>query len=271
MIERHDRVGQQAEERGEVCVGDEGTAYGMRLDGSQIMLDAAMHGLKAAPLPGDLRGTLDECCIQVGRLGDPQLANAPAMEDLGGPFWTAWAQGTPVAAVWAERTWAPDERLAVRAGARLEGGEKVEGAGALRLAPRLGVRYTASPEVGLSAGYARVGQHTQSLAPGGVHLASLVSGDVWLVAGPDIPALRSDIVTVGMEAWLEPGRVVSLNGFGRRTAGVAMLDPRPGPVFGRTEHNLSSKDRAEAHSADGDSTMTSLCSELAMKHFSWAS
>lgn len=149
-------------------------------------------------------------------------------------FWAAWAEELSVAALWGEHTWAPDERVAVRTGLRMEGGTRVKGAGSLRLAPRVGVRYAASPEIALSTGFARVFQYTQALAPGGVHLASLFSGDVWVVAGETVPALRADILTAGMEAWLEPGRVASLNWFGRRTAGVAMLDPRPGPVYGRT-------------------------------------
>jgi hypothetical protein len=37
----------------------------------------------------------------------------------------------------------------------------------------------------------------------------------------------------GIEAWLAPGRLVSLNAFGRRAAGLAAPDPRPGRVFQR--------------------------------------
>lgn len=163
-------------------------------------------------------------------------ANFPADEALGqgrASLYTAWSERLAMGILWAERTWAPDDRLSVRAGLRAEGGTEVANHGALRLAPRLAVRLAAAPEVGVSAGYARVHQYTQALAPSGVHLASLVSGDVWLVASPGVPALTADIVTFGTEAWLDPGRVVSLNWFGRRTTGVAMTDPTPGPVFGR--------------------------------------
>lgn len=161
------------------------------------------------------------------------LANAPISEGEA-QLWTAWTGSLSMAVLWAERTWAPDERLSLRAGLRLEGGTEVRDGGPLRVAPRLGARLAATPEVALSAGYARVFQYTQALAPAGVHLASLASGDVWLVAGPPVPALRADIVTFGVEAWPSAGRVLSLNLFGRRTAGVAMTDPRPGPVFGRS-------------------------------------
>lgn len=151
-----------------------------------------------------------------------------------GLLWTRWAADLPVAVLWGERTWSPDERLSMRAGLRLEAGEDVRDSGPLRLSPRLEARLSAAPEVAVSAGYARVFQYTQALAPAGVHLASLVSGDVWVVSGPGLPALRADVVTFGMEAWPDGGAVLALNWFGRRTTGVAMTDPRPGPVFGRS-------------------------------------
>ena len=161
---------------------------------------------------------------------------AAAPEDglySGGNLWTSWSDQLLLATLWGERTWTPDDRLSLRAGLRLESGTEVRGHAPIRASPRLAVRLAATPEVGLSAGYARVFQYTQALAPSGVHLASLVSGDVWLVAGPGVPPLAADILTFGGEAWLEPGRMVALNWFGRRTTGVAMTDPRPGPVFGR--------------------------------------
>ena len=163
-------------------------------------------------------------------------ADYPSEEDLGqgqASLWTAWSDRLESGILWAERSWAPDDRLSVRAGLRAEGGPEVANHGPLRLAPRLAVRLAAAPEMGVSAGYARVYQYTQALAPSGVHLASLVSGDVWLVAGRGVPALTADIVTFGTESWLDPGRVVSVNWFGRRTTGLAMTDPTPGPVFGR--------------------------------------
>ncbi len=144
---------------------------------------------------------------------------------------TTWSHALPMAVLWGERSWTPEERLSIRTGVRVEASESLAGSGPVRVAPRLAVRFAAAPEVSLSAGYGRVYQYTQAVAPGGVHLASLVSSDAWLVAGPEIPALQADLVTAGLEAWLDPGRVVSINGFGRRSTGVALPDPRPGPVF----------------------------------------
>jgi hypothetical protein len=121
----------------------------------------------------------------------------------------------------------------VRGGLRVEASDQLANAGALRFSPRLAARYTASPEIALSAGFSRVYQYTQAVAPGGIYLASLASTDVWLVAGPDVPAVKSDIVTAGIETWLAPGRVVTLNGFGRRATGITAPDPRPGSLYDR--------------------------------------
>lgn len=148
---------------------------------------------------------------------------------------TNWSGSLPMAVLWGERSWAPDDRLSVRAGLRAEASERLRDAGLVRLAPRATVRFAATPETSLSAGYGRVFQYTQALAPGGVHVASLVSSDAWLLAGPHVPPIRSDMVTAGIEAWLEPGRVVTLNGFGRRSTGVALPDPQPGPILDRPE------------------------------------
>ena len=153
---------------------------------------------------------------------------------VGSPLWSAWTHSLSMAVAWAERTWAPDDRLSLRAGVRAEAGAPVDGGGPLRLAPRFTLRFAAAPDVALSGGWSRIFQYSQSIAPTGVHLASLVSGDIWVVAGEEIPVLRSDLLTFGMEAWTDPGRIFALNWFGRRTAGMLTTDPRPGPVFERT-------------------------------------
>lgn len=152
--------------------------------------------------------------------------------DAGGPLW--WNTTLPVAALWGERSWSVADRLAMRAGLRLEGGEAIANAGSVRPAPRLSARYVPIPEVALSAGVGRVYQYTQPLAPGGVHLASLISTDVWLLAGPAVPAIRADVATLGLETWMAPTRVAAVNAFARRATGVVSPDPRPGPVFDST-------------------------------------
>jgi protocatechuate 3,4-dioxygenase beta subunit len=144
-----------------------------------------------------------------------------------------WSSDLVVGTFWGERTQTIGDRLGLRAGLRAEVGPGASNTDAVRLSPRLSVRYTASPEVALSGGLSRVYQYTQAVAPGGVHIASLSSTDVWLVAGTGIPALKSDIATLGLETWLGPGRIATLNGFGRHATGIATPDPRPGRIYDR--------------------------------------
>jgi hypothetical protein len=174
------------------------------------------------------------------RYGGPQVLPVPRMAvaapDLGSGLNGArvyWRSDLPLAVLWGERSWSVAQRLGVKAGLRAEASDAVANLGPVRLAPRLAARFSTSPEVALSAGLSRVFQYTQAVAPGGVYVASLASTDVWVVAGPNVPAVRSDIATIGVETWLAPGQVATLNAFGRRAAGVATPDPRPGRVFDR--------------------------------------
>jgi hypothetical protein len=145
----------------------------------------------------------------------------------------SWNSSMPLIALWGERNWSAGERLGVRTGLRAETGAEVANSGTVRLAPRLSLRYMPLPELAVSAGYSRVYQYTQSIAPGGLYLASLATTDVWLLAGPHMPALRSDIVTAGAEGWLGPGRALAVNVFARNTSGVATPDPTPGRLHDR--------------------------------------
>jgi hypothetical protein len=161
-------------------------------------------------------------------------AHAPDSPRLGQEFPLWWNSTLPLAILWGERAWTPDDRLAVRAGLRLETSDDLAAAPPIRAAPRLSARFSPIPEVAVSAGVGRVYQYTQALAPGGVHMASLISTDVWLLAGPNVAPVRADMATLGLEAWIAPTRMASINAFIRRATGVATPDPRPGPVFDST-------------------------------------
>jgi hypothetical protein len=147
-----------------------------------------------------------------------------------------WRGALQMGSLWAERLWSAGETMGVRTGLRAEVGDAPREAGRLRLAPRLSVRYTPIPEVALSAGASRVWQYVQSVAPGGMYLASLATTDVWILADEGTPALRADIATVGIETWLAPGRAVSLNTYVRQSTGYATPDPRPGRVYDRPSY-----------------------------------
>src|SRR6185503_19631109 len=79
------------------------------------------------------------------------------------------------------------------------------------------------------AGVARSRQYTQALAPAGPSIGpDLYVTDVWLLAGDTIPAIRSDIATLGSEVFLGRGWIVSVTGYLRHATGVAVPDPEPG-------------------------------------------
>ena len=156
----------------------------------------------------------------------------------------SWRSDLPVFGVWGERLWAPTGTVGIRTGLRLEAGGEIRDEIPVRIAPRLEVRYSPAPELAISAGLARVHQYAQTVAPGGVQLASLGSSDAWLLAGPNVPALRSSIATVGVETWLAADRLVTINVFGRITEGVVSPNPTPGPIVGRSPTLVVGQGRA---------------------------
>lgn len=135
-------------------------------------------------------------------------------------------------ATWYERRWwaGPVE---LTAGLRVEAGPGMADSGPLRPAPRLQLRWEASQALVLGAGAGRSYQYAQSpLAVGlplGVSRTPLFpAGAFWMLAGDSVPALRSDVVTVGGELWLGRQHLVSVTGYARSADGVLVPDPRPG-------------------------------------------
>jgi hypothetical protein len=99
--------------------------------------------------------------------------------------------------------------------------------------------------VSLSAGFGRSWQYTQALAPAGPSVGpDLYLTDVWLLAGDTIPAIRSDVVTVGGELATRAGWIAGLTIFGRRETGVAVPDPTPGVLSDRRPIFVPAANRA---------------------------
>jgi hypothetical protein len=113
----------------------------------------------------------------------------------------------------------------------------------LHVAPRVAARLTVTPDLSLSAAFSRSWQYLQAIALAGpsAHPAFHAS-QFWLLAGDRAPAIRADIVTVGAEQWLGDGWLASLNGWARRSTGLALPDPRPGPLEGRALFVVGSND-----------------------------
>ncbi len=131
-------------------------------------------------------------------------------------------------AVWAEKrfTFGP---LTLHTGLRTEFVGAVANTAPFGIAPRLSARYAPAPRVSVSASLSRTYQYTQAIAPAGPGIGpDLHVSDVWLLAGDTIPAIRSDVRTLGAEAWLGEGLLGSVTLYTREATGVAIPDPTPG-------------------------------------------
>jgi hypothetical protein len=123
--------------------------------------------------------------------------------------------------------------VAAQPGLRVEAGDAVANGGAVRVSPRLAVRWAVGDGTFIAAGLGRTYQYLQALALAGPspHPAFHAS-QFWLWADPVTPAVRADVATLGAEQWLGMW-LVSATGYVRRAAGVALPDPEPGPVADR--------------------------------------
>jgi hypothetical protein len=136
-------------------------------------------------------------------------------------------------ALWGENRWTLAGRLTAQAGVRVEIGTPVRNGGRQRVAPRLMARYRSeSGRWSFSAGWGRSFQYAQTIAPTGPRIGpDLHVTDVWLLASDSVPALRSDIATVGAEYWIADGWLGSLNVYDRHTTGATEPDPTPGNLL----------------------------------------
>jgi hypothetical protein len=135
-------------------------------------------------------------------------------------------------ALWGERRWKPYPRLTLLGGLRVEAGTAGAGVPGLRIAPRMQARYLVSDAgLALSAGYGRTFQYAQAVGPTGPGVGpELHLSEVWVLAGDTVPAIRSDIATVGAEYWIDEGWSAALTLYGRWARGLAVPDPTPGPT-----------------------------------------
>ncbi|MGH7458542.1 MAG: TonB-dependent receptor [Longimicrobiaceae bacterium] len=136
-------------------------------------------------------------------------------------------------ALWGERRWSVGG-LAVETGARVEAGPAVRGGGAVRVAPRLTARYQLDPAASVSAGWGRSFQYVQAVGPLGKGFGpELHVSHLWLLANKSTPAIRSDVITAGLEVWMGEAWIGQLNSYARFSGGLATSDPTPGPTTGR--------------------------------------
>jgi hypothetical protein len=133
---------------------------------------------------------------------------------------------------WYERRWSPGP-IDLLTGLRVEIGTGIADSGPVRLAPRAQLRWALSDRLTLGVGVGRSYQYAQSPVPVGLPLGVSRSpifpaGAFWVLAGDSVPALRSDVATVGGEVWLDARHLLSVTAYTRAADGVLVPDPRSG-------------------------------------------
>jgi hypothetical protein len=124
--------------------------------------------------------------------------------------------------------------MTAEVGVRAEAGARAMQRGRVAVLPRATVRAQLGDQTTASAAYGRTWQYMQALTPvGTTPVGGFASDFLWLLAGDTIPALRSDIVTVGVERWLQDQWIIAINTYGRRVSGLTIPDPRSGELVDR--------------------------------------
>lgn len=165
-----------------------------------------------------------------------------------GPEETSADRGLAYLVLWGERAWHPLPAVALESGGRAEVGGRIAGAGPVRLAPHLALRYRAGAGTSLSAGVARSFQYAQAIVPAGPGYHPVATSHLfWTLADEDTPLLRADVASLGIEQWIGGATLLSAATYLRHTSGVATPDPTPGWM---TDRPLFVAARGEARGVD---------------------
>ncbi|HUE96910.1 MAG TPA: carboxypeptidase regulatory-like domain-containing protein [Longimicrobiaceae bacterium] len=136
-------------------------------------------------------------------------------------------------ALWGEKRWSLGPSVNVLTGLRLEMGDSVSNGGRYRLAPRVAMRAEPGGGLALTAAWTRAFQYTQDVSPAAgpigpqLHLSA-----IWVLASPArvFPAVQTDLATAGVEQAWGDGWSVLANVYDRRSTGLKIPNPTPGPV-----------------------------------------
>jgi len=155
----------------------------------------------------------------------PQAATAGSLQETTRVDRHSW---------WGELRIPLGDRLEVEAGASLETRDGRPWSDDVLALPRLQLAWTPTADWRVSVGLGRHVQYEQSLASTGFQIGPrLAPGHLWVSAEGDVPEIRSDLLTVGMEHWLPGGWLVSANGYARHSEGVLTPSPDSGYVRAR--------------------------------------
>lgn len=153
--------------------------------------------------------------------------------------------GLAYQALWGEVRFGLDD-LAVEAGLRIERGDSLLNADEFRMAPRLSANLMVDSRTLLSAGWSRIWQYTQDIAPVAGPLGpQLHLTHLWVLAqSAGYAAIRSDLLTVGVERSLGDDWLIGLNGYLRLATGVEVPNPDSGVVVPDRDPSVQATNRA---------------------------
>lgn len=151
-------------------------------------------------------------------------------------------------AVWGERSWSLGSALTLQTGARVEFGDSVYNGGEVRVGPRFAARYRLGDETIVSAGWLRSFQYTQDVAPvAGPVGPQLHLSAIWVLASPAriYPAIRADMLTLGLEHWWNEGLLLGATVYRRDATGLKIPNPTPGAVTPSRDPDAEAANEAE--------------------------
>jgi hypothetical protein len=146
---------------------------------------------------------------------------------------TRWAAALTRLGVWGRRRLSRGD-LSLDGGLRVDVGSTTV-AGRVELSPSLVVGYRPARGTSISAAVARSVQYAQSPAAVGPRFEQhLESGRLWILADPRRAPLSVRTGTLGAEQWIGERWLASATVYARKSTGVLLPDPTPGPLIQRT-------------------------------------
>jgi hypothetical protein len=150
-----------------------------------------------------------------------------------------------VAGLWGEARIALGSQVTLNPGLRLETGDQFVDAPAVRVSPRVALRWTLSAQQSISVAAGRSWQYVQAIALAGpsIHPAFHAS-HYWIWPDARTPAIRADVASIGSERWLGRGWLASASAYARRSTGVALPAPDTGLLSPRRTLNVYGQNTA---------------------------
>ncbi len=203
------------------------TRYGGHLDFPSQLLHVS-NGMTDARLDGSITLHRPRLTQTVGYALSRQTAafhsTSAVASDLGDliPFDSIDARST-AASMYVDELWRPRSNLFVEAGLRLD---DVQPAHWAKLLPRASIKYLISPGTAITAAAGTYAQWVHSL---GREEEPIRPFQFWVTSNTTTPVSRATDVTLGLEHWLSPSRLVHVEAFDKRYFDLVTPNPASDP------------------------------------------